>query len=78
MSHVAGLLPAVEKQTTDFAGALTSPAAQNAFEPATAALENLKTLDRRVREMVQSGKSLLAADMIFSDGLERPLPRRRS
>ena len=70
MSHVAGLLPLLEKQTTDFAAALTSPAAQSAFEPAAAALENLKTLDSRVRDFVQGGTSLLAADMIFSDGLE--------
>ena len=70
MSHVAGLMPAIEKQSADFAAALTSPAAKNAFEPASAALENFRTLDKRVREFVQGGTSLLAADMIFSDGLE--------
>ena len=71
MSHVAGLKPVVEKQAADFAASLTSPAAQNAFETTTAALENLKTLDSRAREFVQGGTSLLAGDMIFSDGLEQ-------
>ncbi len=52
------------------AAALTSPAAQSAFEPAAAALANIRTLDTKVREFVQGGSSLLAADMIFSDGLE--------
>ena len=70
MSHVAGLMPAIEKQSVEFAAGLTSPSALNAFEPASAALENLRTLDKRVREFVQGGTSLLAADMIFSDGLE--------
>ncbi len=71
MSHVAGLMPVVEKQAADFAASLTSPAARNAFETTTAALENLKTLDSRAREFVQGGTSLLAGDMIFSDGLEQ-------
>jgi hypothetical protein len=70
MAHVASLLPVVEKQATDFRSSLTSPAAQGAFEPASAALENVRTLDARVKEFVQAGTSLLAADMIFSDGLE--------
>ena len=70
MSHVASLLAPLQKQTVDFAGMLTAPSAVAAFEPATAALENFKTLDARVREMVQTGNHLLAADLIFTDGLE--------
>jgi hypothetical protein len=70
MSHVASLLPSLEKQSADFAAALTSPSAKGAFEPASAALENLKALDVRVKEFVKNGTALLAADMIFSDGLE--------
>jgi hypothetical protein len=70
MSHVASLLPSLEKQAADFEAALTAASAKSAFEPATAALENLRALDARVREFVKSGTSLLAADMIFSDGLE--------
>jgi len=70
MSHVESLLPALQKQTAEFAALLSSPAAQSAFEPAAAALENFRTLDARIREFVQGGSPLLAADMIFSDGLE--------
>jgi hypothetical protein len=70
MSRVETLLPALQTQATEFAAALASPAAQSAFEPAAAALENFRTLDARIREFVQGGSPLLAADMIFSDGLE--------
>lgn len=70
MSHVASLLPLLQKQAAEFSSSLTTPVAQAAFEPAMAALENFKTLDARVRELVQGGNSLLAADLIFSDGLE--------
>ena len=70
MSRVESLLPALQKQAAEFAALLSSPAAQSAFEPAAAALENFRTLDTRIREFVQSGSPLLAADMIFSDGLE--------
>jgi GAF domain len=70
MSRVESVMPALQKQGAEFAASLVSPAARSAFEPATAALENLRALDARVREFVKSGSSLLAADMIFSDGLE--------
>ena len=70
MSHVESLMPVLQKQATAFSASLTAPGAQAAFEPALAALENFRTLDAKVREFVQSGSSLLAADMIFSDGLE--------
>ena len=50
--------------------ALTAPGARAAHDAATAALENFRTIDGRVKEFVTSGNSLLAADVIFSDGLE--------
>jgi hypothetical protein len=70
MSRVESLLPSLDKQAAEFGASLASPAAQTAFQPATAALENFRTLDAKVRQFVHSGNSLLAADMIFSDGLE--------
>ena len=70
MAHVESLLPALQKHTTEFGSSLTAPAAQAAFEAASAALENFRTLDSRVKEFVSSGNALLAADLIFSDGLE--------
>lgn len=70
MSHVESLMPALQKQTSAFGASLTSASAQSAFESASAALENFRTLDAKVKEFVQSGNPLLAGDMIFSDGLE--------
>ena len=70
MSRVESLMPALRKQTSEFGAFLTSPAAQSAFESASAALENFRTVDAKVKEFVQSGSPLLAGDMIFSDGLE--------
>jgi hypothetical protein len=70
MSRVESLIPALQKQAAAFGASLTTPAAQSAFARASAALENFRTLDSRVKEFVQSDNSLLAADLIFSDGLE--------
>jgi hypothetical protein len=70
MSHVESLIPTLQKQVADFGASLTTPGAQSAFGAASAALDNLGTLDSRVKEFVQSGNALLAADLIFSDGLE--------
>lgn len=70
MMHVAGLMPALQKQMADFRASLTAAAAREALEPATAALDNFQTLDTRVKEYVSGGNPLLAADLIFSDGLE--------
>ena len=70
MAHVTSLLPALQQQSTDFAAALTAPGARAAHDSAMAALENFRTIDARVKEFVTSGNSLLAADVIFSDGLE--------
>jgi len=70
LAHVESLMPELQRQAAEFGSSLRAPSAQSAFAPATAALENLRTLDARVREFVLSGSSLLAADMIFSDGVE--------
>ena len=70
MAHVDSLLPALQKHAAEFAASLTVPGAQTAFEAASGALENFRTLDNRVKEFVAGGNALLAADLIFSDGLE--------
>jgi CHASE3 domain sensor protein len=70
ISYVESLIPALQKQAAEFSALLTAPAAHSAFEETTAALDNFRTLDSKVRAFVQSGNSLLASDMIFSDGLE--------
>jgi hypothetical protein len=70
LGRVLQMQPVLERQATEFAQSLTSPAAQSAFEPAAAAIENFQKLDNRVQEYVKDGSSLLAADLIFSDGLD--------
>lgn len=70
MGRVAKRLPALLQQMTDLGSKLTAPAAQAAFEPATAAMDNFQKLDTRAQDFVKSGNGLLAADLIFSDGLE--------
>lgn len=70
MNHVAQLLPRLEQHAAEFGAALTTGAAQASFEPAAAAIENFQKLDSRVQEFVKGSNSLLAADLIFSDGLE--------
>jgi hypothetical protein len=70
MSHVTQLMPNLEQETFEFGAALRAPAAQTAFEPAAAAIENFQKLDNRVQDHVRDGNPLLAADLIFSDGLE--------
>jgi CHASE3 domain sensor protein len=70
MARVESLIPTLQQQVADFGASLTTPAAQSAFGAVSAALDNFRTLDSRVKEFVQSGNALLAADLIFSDGLE--------
>lgn len=70
MTHVGNLMPALHNQMADFRESLTAQTARDAIEPAAAALENFETLDSRVKEFVTNDNSLLAADLIFSDGLE--------
>ena len=70
MGRVAKRLPALLQQMTDLGSKLTAPAAQAAFEPALASMDNFQKLDTRAQDFVKSGNGLLAADLIFSDGLE--------
>jgi hypothetical protein len=70
IGRVAKLLPAVQQQMTQFASKLTSPSAQTAFDTASAAIDNFQKLDNRAQEFVRGDNGLLAADLIFSDGLE--------
>jgi hypothetical protein len=70
VTQVENILPAVQNHLGAFSDLLTAAAARDAFEPANAAVENFRTLHGRVRDYVTSGNSLLASDLIFSDGLE--------
>lgn len=70
MERMSSLLPALDRQLADFRGALATPAAQSAIASAVNAAENLRKLDARVRDYVLGGETLVASDLIFSDGLE--------
>src|SRR5262245_31369800 len=48
----------------------TSPAAQSELDNASSALQDFDEMDRRARDYVRNGQKLLAADLIFADGLE--------
>jgi CHASE3 domain sensor protein len=70
MSRVSKLLPALDQQMADFKAALASPAAQVDIEPGAVAIENFHKLDARAQDYMRGNDSLLASDLIFSDGLE--------
>jgi len=70
MARVESLTPMLQKRAAEFGALLTAPEARSTFEATTGALENFRTVDAKVRESVQSGSTLSAADMIFSDGLD--------
>src|SRR5262245_50790684 len=70
MGRVSKLLPAIQQQLIDFGSKLRAPAAQAAFEPASASIENFQKLDARAQDFVRADNGLLAGDLIFSDGLE--------
>ena len=48
----------------------SSSSAETALDNASSALQDFEQLDRRARDYVRNGQKLLAADLIFADGLE--------
>ena len=48
----------------------TAPRAQGALDNASSALQDFDQIDRRARDYVRNGQTLLASDLIFADGLE--------
>ncbi len=48
----------------------TAPRAQTALDNASSAFQDFDQIDRRARDYVRNGQTLLAADVIFADGLE--------
>ena len=48
----------------------TAPQAQTALDNASSALQDFDQIDRRARDYVRNGQTLLASDVIFADGLE--------
>src|SRR4029079_9024651 len=48
----------------------TAPRAQGALDNASSALQDFDQIDRRARDYVRNGQTLLASDLIFAGGLE--------
>lgn len=48
----------------------SSPRAQTALDNASSAIQDFDQIDRRARDYVRNGQTLLASDVIFADGLE--------
>jgi hypothetical protein len=70
IERVTATLAQVQDAVTRLRRDSTSAAGAAALDNAAAILQDFEQMDRRVRDYVRSGQRLLAADMIFSDGLE--------
>ena len=69
-ARVSSLLAALDLRLRAFGASLTSDAARAAFDSAGSAAETLHKLDAKARDYVRADQSLMASDLIFSDGLE--------
>jgi hypothetical protein len=67
---VASSLSAVRATLSSLQHDAISGAARASLDEAVAALQDFEQIDRRARALAVSGQKLLAADIVFSDGLE--------
>lgn len=68
--RVTGTADRLRSQLPELRAATQSGTAAAALTDAASALEQFEQIDKRVRGYASSGQLLLAADIIFSDGLE--------
>jgi CHASE3 domain sensor protein len=61
---------ALKRRLESLRSLATAPPAQSALDNASSALQDFEQMDRRTRDYVRNGQKLLAADLIFADGLE--------
>lgn len=69
-ARVTNLLLAIEASVRDLQNTVQSEAAAASLDTASVALDNFKKLDVRAQQYVSLDQSLLASDLIFSDGVE--------
>lgn len=69
-ARVTNLLLAIEASVRDLQSTIRSEAAATSLDTASVALDNFKKLDVRAQQYVSLDQSLLASDLIFSDGVE--------
>jgi len=67
---VAETIESLRAATATLRSSTPSPAVLTAVEDAAAAIETFEQVDRRARSYAAGGQKLLAADVIFTDGLE--------
>lgn len=70
ITKAAETITKVKAQLDDLRAHATSTRAQTALDNAASALQDFEQIDRRARDYVRNGQTLLAADVIFADGLE--------
>lgn len=69
MAQAAEHLASVDRGIAELAGASSSEATRSAVQAAAASLEQFRGLDKRARQYVQNGQSLMASDVIFTESL---------
>jgi hypothetical protein len=69
MTQAAERLAAVDRGLAELATASSSDSTRSAVQAAAAALEQFRGLDKRARQYVQNGQSLVASDVIFTESL---------
>src|ERR1044072_865259 len=70
VGKVAESTATVKRRLDSLRSFASSPAAQAAIDNASSAFQDFEQMDRRARDYVRNGQKLLAADLIFADGLE--------
>jgi len=61
---------ALKQQLESLRSLASSSPARTALDNASSAIQDFEQLDRRARDYVRNGQRLLAADLIFADGLD--------
>lgn len=69
MAQAAEHLASVDRGIAELANASSSEATRSAVQAAAASLEQFRGLDKRARQYVQNGQSLMASDVIFTESL---------
>ncbi len=70
IGKVSETTAALKRQLESLRLLASSSPAQSALDNASSALQDFERMDRRARDYVRNGQKLLAADLIFADGVE--------
>jgi hypothetical protein len=70
IGKVSQTTAALKQRLESLRSLASSSPAETALDNASSALQDFEQLDRRARDYVRNGQKLLAADLIFADGLE--------